>query len=434
MARAVQVRHYDPARDYQTSQQEAEVAGGGAAPRIIELPAALSAAAAQHHVRLLAQGAGDRRRQVLVTAGLGALALPIGQLLPLALAGEAPSSWRITERAIGDAGVELILIEHLPSAAFAAVFGDGGAAVLPPPLGAGEVALAVFDVPGDGETVHSAPVRMIAAASSDPGWRGADLWWLATGDDEGEAIGRISGAAALGQLHHALAAPQSGLVDWSATIEVSLVNGEMHLENITEVRMLAGANLAIVGDEAVQFQRADALGERRWRLSGLLRARGGSVGKAHPAGTAFVLLGDPAVIAVPGNLAWQAANRSATIEWRSRGATEEGAIEVAAGSQAILPLSPVHGRAQKQDNGDVLLSWIPRSRAGARWRDAVDVPDGEAQRRWRVTWTDLGGVRTEIVDLTELLLNAGGFVSGTLAQVVQIGDHGASTPLEISLP
>lgn len=440
VARAVQVRHYDPARDYQTSQQEADVAGGGAASTMVELPAALSAAAAQQHVRLLAQSAGDRRRQVMVTAGLGAAALPIGQLLPLAVGGGAPSSWRIAERAIGEAGVELTLVEHLPAAVLPVVSGDGGAAILPPALGGGTVSLAVFDVPGDGEVVHSAPVRMIAAASSDPGWRGADLWWLGAADDEGEAIGRITGAAALGQLNQPMAGSTVSLIDWSANIEVVLINDAMQLENVTQARMLAGANLAMIGDEAVQFQRAEAVGERRWRLSGLLRARGGSKGAAHASGTPFVLLGDPAILMLPASFALQAADRGAAIEWRSRGETDSrgetelGTLEVAMGSQAMVPLSPVHGRAHHVGNGDMMLRWIPRSRAGAWWRDSVDVPAGEAVCRWLVTWDSADGVRTATADSSEWLLSAGSFVPGTIARVVQFGDHGASPPLAISLP
>lgn len=435
VAAAVQVRHYDPARDYQTSQQQADVAGAAAAAQTIELPAALTADVAQRQVRMLALLAAEGRRQVNLLAGMGALTLPLGRIVRLALAGEAERRWRIAERTVGDDGVRLVLVEHSPPVEVTQAVGDGGAAVAPPALGGGEVTIAIFDAPGDGEAVRSAPLRLVAAASSDPDWRGADLWWLRSPDAEGEPLGRISSAAAMGQLQTALVVSGQALIDRRNNVDVIMTNPAMQLQNCDMAALLAGANLAMIGDEAVQFERAEPLDGRRWRLSGLLRGRGGSAVVHHPAGTAFTLLDDPALVPLPDRMATEAASGGSTIEWRSRGAASMQQTAVPSGEQAVKPLAPVHGRITVQANGDVLLRWTARSRAGARWRDAVDGPIGGAVPRWRIEWQGPGALtESRESGVAEILLVAASFLPGSAVHIRQVGDFAMSDPLMLTLP
>jgi hypothetical protein len=209
----------------------------------------------------------------------------------------------------------------------------------------------------------------------------------------------------------------------------------MQLQNSDVSALLAGANLAMIGDEAIQFERAEPLGARRWRLGGLLRGRGGSPVGHHAAGTAFVLLNDPALLPLPDAMAIEAASGGSAIEWRLRGSSALQQAAVPPGVQAVLPLAPVHSRIFAHPNGDITLQWTARSRAGARWRDAVDGPAGETMQQWRVEWLGPGGVPDSRESaVPEIVLLAGSFLPGSAVRIRQVGDFAMSVPLTLALP
>ena len=436
VAESVSLRHYDPARDFQTSVQAATVAGGGARATVLELPAALSAAAARGEAARLALVAGDMRRTVTLRAGMGALALPLGAVLPLVVDSAGDARWRIAERMVDSAGVQLTLVQHAPVVGTSYSSGDGGTAIVPGDLPGGATTVAIFDAPGDGESARTAPLRLVAAAGSDARWRGADLWWLSDAEAEPEPLARIGGALALGALAAPVAAMRTVLIDRATAIEVQLVNAGMTLLNISEAQLLAGGNRAMVGGEVVQFARATPLGSGRWRLEQLLRGRGGTedVAGPHAAGTGFVLIDDDAVLALPDAMALRAASGGAAIEVQERGETAMALHPVAAGARATLPLAPVHGRVERLADGGRRVSWVPRSRLGARWRDGVDAPTGETVSRWRVQFSDSANVPVTLeVEQPVLTLGAGGFAANSALLVAQVGDFGVSPPLALVL-
>lgn len=436
VAESVSLRHYDPQRDYQTSVQTAVVAGGGARPTTLELPGALEASSARSEAQRLALLTGDARRSVMVRAGPGALALPLGSVLPIALGDIAAQHWRIAERVVDDGGVRLTLVEHGSIGVAPFLTGDGGAGQVTGDLPGGTTMLAIFDVPGDGEVARSVPLRLVAAAGSDARWRGADLWWVGDEGAEPEPIGRIGGALVLGTLAVPVPVMPTVLIDWSRPIEVELANDAMTLANVSMAQLVAGANRAMLGDEALQFQRAEPLGGARWRLAGLLRGRGGTEDAAgpHGVGTAFVLLDDAALLVLPDAMAARAMVAGAAVERQERGSIALFPHAVAAGARAIMPLAPVHARASSTAGGGRLIEWISRSRAGARWRDGVDAAPAERQALWRVQYPDAAAAPViREVTVPRIEVAAGGFRPGGMLSIVQVGDYGVSPPLVMSI-
>lgn len=437
MPALVMLRHFDPARDFQTSQQAAEVAGGRGPARMVEVPGAIDPAAAQQQARVLARAAGDARRGVTVRAGMGAVALPVGQAIEFSIDG-VTALWRIAERCVDGGGVTLLLIRHAAAGPPApAGPADGGDALVAPALPGTEATLVILDLPGDGETPRSVPLRMVAAGGAEAGWRGADLWWVGDSNGEPEPIGRISDALALGALDQPLGPPGSWLIDWARPATVRLAHDGMTMANISEAALVGGGNLAMIGDEAVQFVRAIPLGARRWRLEGLLRARAGSAAPVtgHAAGAPFVLLSDPALVMLADGFAVQASGRDAAIDWQTRGSETMQRAGVPMGQQAMLPLAPVHGQVERLASGAVRVRWIPRSRAGARWRDGVEVPSGELAASWRVAWTDgAGNPVVQDMGAPTVTLGAASYLGGGTLTVVQRGDNGLSASLSVTLP
>src|SRR5690606_27896306 len=77
---------------------------------------------------------------------------------------------------------------------------------------------------------------------------------------------------------------------------------DMELLPATMTEMLNRANLAIIGDELINFSEANQVGPTTWELRGLLRGRKGSGAVAHSAGERFVLLDLGDIAFVPAEL------------------------------------------------------------------------------------------------------------------------------------
>jgi hypothetical protein len=83
-----------------------------------------------------------------------------------------------------------------------------------------------------------------------------------------------------------LSAGDSALIDRAGAVEVQLLHDEMWLEGRSDDALAAGANLAQLGDELIQFGDAEPLDGGRFRLSRLLRGRMGPNGRRPATGLA----------------------------------------------------------------------------------------------------------------------------------------------------
>ena len=71
-------------------------------------------------------------------------------------------------------------------------------------------------------------------------------------------------------------------------------------------------------------------------------------------------------------------------------ASASAAIEGA----SLQPPSPVHLRAEETPDGDLLISWVRRSRQGWTWPSGSDTPLGEERELYRLEIAGGGFVRT----------------------------------------
>ncbi|WP_422062202.1 phage tail protein [Sphingopyxis sp.] len=427
----IRLRHYEPERDYQLGQQTAQVAGGGVREERIDLPSVLSAGSARALAQTLAVAAADGRETVVWTVDLAALALPVGRTV----ASVDGSRWRLASRTIRDTGLSIELQRYQPVAA-EPVDTDPGRAVSAPDWPDAEATAAIFDLPGLDAAPASAPRLLVAAAGSNDGWRGADIWIRPAAEAEPVAAGHARPAAALGALVAPLAAGSSHLFDTANDAIVALINPSMTLESVDDFALLAGANMAMLGDELVQFGRAEMVAPRRWRLSHLLRGRRGTDSGAHGVDTPFVLLGDPALLALPDDLARLAESGGADLQWASRGETEVREIAIAPAGRALRPLAPVHGELRPDGLGGVAV-WIRRSRADTGWRDEVDVPFGESREAWRIELVPpvpgIGPWETMAPTFSLASVAIAALAPGHMLAIRQVGDFALSSPLVLPL-
>ena len=429
----IRLRHYEPERDYQLGQQSAQVAGGGRREERIDLPAVLPAGGARVLARQIAAAAADGRETRLWCGDLAALALPVGGVVTLA----DSSAWRLVSRTVKDREVRIELRRHQPLT-IAAGDADPGVPVLAPDWPDSEGLVRLFDLPPIGGAAAQAPRIMVAAAGGNDGWRGADGWLVPAPGGEPISVGTIRPAAALGALTAPLGTGPAELFDLSNLILISLVNPSMTLVSVDDAALLGGANRAMIGGELVQFGVAEPLGGANWRLSRLLRGRGGTdLAGAHAAGTSFVLLGDAALLLLPDALAETAVSGAAVLQWTVRGGTALTDEAVPDGAAALRPLAPVHGRRAGDGAGGMTIGWTRRSRADTGWRDGVDLPLGEAREAWRVAVVpEAAGPGPWDCSAPVLHLSAAEVAAlppGASLAIRQVGDFALSAPLFLPL-
>lgn len=170
------------------------------------------------------------------------------------------------------------------------------------------------------------------------------------------------------------------------------------LEPRAPAAVLAGANLALIGDELVQFADVEALAPRRFRLSRLLRGRRGTEAMigAHQNAERFVVLDSARMLSA--DFALDSMGRSGLARPAGGGDAATTDTDFTIAGNALRPLAPVHLRAHR-DEGDIIVSWIRRSRSGFAWIDFVDAPIGEDREVYRVD-VHLDGRLVRQVDVT----------------------------------
>ena len=429
----IRLRHYEPERDYQLGQQASIVAGGGVREERIDLPAVLPAASARALARQMAGAVADGREALVWRGDLAALALPVGGVVTLA----DGTGWRLAARTVRAAEVLLELRRHQPLPVDE-VGADPGTPVTAPDWPDAVAMVQMFDLPNIGNPAANVPQLLVAGAGSNDGWRGADCWFVAAPGSAPVPVGTLRPATALGELDAPLAVGSCALFDDANSALVRLVNPSMILESVDDAGLFSGANRAMIGGELLQFGRADAVGPSLWRLSRLLRGRSGTEGAmTHDMGAPFVLLDDPALLMLPGDLAGVAEGAGATLQWTSRNGMALAEVDVPGGAVALRPLTPVHGRVRHDGAGGVNIGWVRRSRVDTGWRDHVDLPVGESRAAWRVAVVPaVAGVGPWECLTPELHIPAVALATvppGRAMEIRQIGDFALSLPLTLPL-
>lgn len=426
--RTLTLAHYEPGRDYQAGVQRAVRPGAGTRDARIELAAAVDAGAA----RTMAEAALlrfdiERERRTLALP-LGALDVRPGERVTIA---DTQGVWRVDRWRLENM---VVLLECIAVAPVGLAEAASGGRVLPAPdLVTGETVLHAFELPPQG-ALATAPRLAIAAGGTGPGWRSAGLLLSTDAGASWTSAGTIAVPAVLGQVVTPPGAGQSGLVDRVNMLVVELANGAMLLGDADDSALAGGANLAMVGDELLQFAEAEPLGGRRWALRGLWRGRRGTeaaIGR-QAVGDRFVLIEAEALVML--DLPVQAMGTIARV--MAQGVSDADAAEAHASIPGIslVPPSPVHLRARILADGTTEIRWVRRSRNGWDWIDGVDAPLGEESERYRLAFSlAAGGMR--IVETGEpwIVLNAAARAESTRVTVQQIGAHGLSPSATLDL-
>jgi hypothetical protein len=431
VAREVGVAHHDPARDYQIGVQRVRRPGPGERIDRIELPAVLSAGDAKGvAAALLARSAGERTRRRIALGSEGLGIVP-GSIVRVA---DEAERWRVAFSSVEGlvTTLDLVPIAAVPIAPTASSGAVAGAA----DLTVGRTVLVVAELPGLDDVALVAPRASVIACGEGAGWRQAALLYSL---DDGVTWVAAGGTAAPGVIGMVVVPPvdaSASLVDRRSRMVVVLERGDMMLGDADAAALAGGTNLAVVGGEVIQFERAEPMGQARWALSGLHRGLRGTedrIGLQRP-GDRFALIEADAVATI--DLPVTAIGRRLRVLASGVGdqvAAVEAAIELT--GRSVAPPAPVHVTAIGQADGGLALRWVRRSRTGWAWTDARDTPLGEESEAYRVTLTGADGTsRGYDVPATQWTLPASERPSGPVTiAIVQRGTLASSPPALLSL-
>ncbi|MBI1402940.1 MAG: hypothetical protein GC147_06985 [Porphyrobacter sp.] len=373
------LRYYDEGRDYQPGVQRALGTRRFGREMMVDLPATLTADGA----RQLANDRANRARWQAETA-----TWRIAQLDPRLQPGavvrlpDASGLWFVASWEWFDAGVELLLERVAPGLA-GTLAGDPGAALPPADLTMPETNLAAIEVPAESGVGSTTPLLFAATSAASGAWRGAALYVV-----QANTLVPLGSSgslrATMGKLEEPLGPSSALLFEANASAIVELVGTGLDLADTDLEGLANGANRALIGGEVIQFVRAEPLADRRWKLQGLLRGRGGTEAAAaagHPSQTEFILLDEALVPLDPADVPALATTRIAAI---GIGDSDVVIAGLANAGLSRRPLVPVHPRVETAADGTWTLSWVRRARGQWRWDDLVDVPLVEERESYLV--------------------------------------------------
>lgn len=252
---------------------------------------------------------------------------------------------------------------------------------LAPPEMAGPPALIIASLP----LVLSDPAPLLMAAAYAKPWPGGyDVRRGRVGYDE-ESVATIEAPATIGVTTHAVEPGPLWRFDRVNAIEVTLSGGA--LVSVGEEGALSGNALCAIGNnelgwEIIAYAKAELIGERRYRLSGLLRGLGGSEESAArrlASGALFIAL-DAALTTLTND----PQDIGVLATWRVGADETLQEVDATPNAIALKPLRPVHPRISRGNTG-ALIRFTRRTRFGGDGWDLPDVPLNEEFERYRVT-------------------------------------------------
>ncbi|WP_017930158.1 baseplate multidomain protein megatron [Robiginitomaculum antarcticum] len=176
-----------------------------------------------------------------------------------------------------------------------------------------------------------------------------------------------------------------GRFDEAGYLDIELAWG--HIASVEELDVLSGGNAlaleTLQGWEIIQFQYAQLIAPRTYRLSRFLRGQAGSdyaMAANLAAGARLVILNDAAQ---PLALSNELAGTTVTLQVYT-GDRAMQKIEVDYTAAHLKPLSPVYLRATETP-GSLNISWLRRGRSGADSWAGTDIPLGEETEQYSVT-------------------------------------------------
>lgn len=417
LPRQVDVTYTSPANDYQSNTQSARrLHCSTQTIETVSLPLSLSDSQARVVAERLLSVAWAERETMSFRLSLAQARLDPTDVVDLTLDG-SQQRLRLTGMQLGDGVVE---VEAVVDDAEVLVWQADGAAAGSKVKELRSVPASVpllLDLPllreeDDGATCYAA----VSYAGSGS-WSGAALQASRDGGASWQSIADLRRAAVWGTCRTVLGDGHVPCWDNANTVEVVLQRGS--LESRDRQAVLAGANMAVIGEEIVQFREAALIAPDTYRLSGLLRGRRGSEQRSagHGPGERFVLLRSEDVVRITGYRELIGVPVLVRAVTYGLYAGDQAAMTFTNTANALKPLAPGHAKGLRDTvSGDWAIWWTRRSRQGGPWLDGADLPLGEESERYELEVLQGNAVRRTLASTTP---------AATYGAAQQLADFGA---------
>lgn len=260
------------------------------------------------------------------------------------------------------------------------------------------------------------------AVSGEDYWQGAAAE-LSLDGGENYLSRETSGAPSImGELETELAAGSVYYPDKVNSCQVRMLRSDSVLQDATFTEMLNRRNLAIIGDEIVNFSLTDEIEPGLWEISYFLRGRKGTTVATHPIGTRFVMLNLGALTFIGSDLFQY--QRDLTFRVTSLGAdVESDVFTVNFTGESQRERQPAYLRANR-GGGNIVITWQGVGRLGGGSRIAM----GAFFDGYRVT---VNGVAQTTSAMSLTVSDPGGAVTISVEQLNQLTGAGPAITVVI---
>jgi hypothetical protein len=255
----------------------------------------------------------------------------------------------------------------------------------------GQTLLIIIDCPLIRGTENSSGVQIVTLGYGNewPGaaiyktdvdvWSPIHTWMLATKD------------AIVGKSLNTLAdVTDPWIWDEGNFVNVLLLDTNDTLSSITKADVLNGSNMAILGDEIIQWRTATLESDGSYTLTGLLRGRRGTewATGSHAVGEYFIPLDTSNIEFKEITIDEEGISRwywSATIgvPWPS-GYPPGGSQEFEFAANNMKPFSPERVEGTRDGSNNLTITWTRRTRMNGEWIDGGDVALGETSESYDI--------------------------------------------------
>jgi hypothetical protein len=245
----------------------------------------------------------------------------------------------------------------------------------------------LFDLPllRDSDSNPSGSGFYAAISSIAAGWPGGVLF-QSSDNAEFTQIDSEDVPASFGSALNALPPPASPWVwDTVNSLYINLVTGA--LAGASDLSILNGANVLIVGGEVIQFADAVQNEDGSWTVSRLLRGRRGTEAACtgHAVGEVVIQLLTGGVLreAAPLSQIGQLRYYQGITEGQPVGSSQD--VNLTLAGNDLKPYSVVAISGTQDSSGDWVMAWIRRTRIGGAWMDGTGtVPLSEVSEAYQI--------------------------------------------------
>lgn len=226
---------------------------------------------------------------------------------------------------------------------------------------------------------------LVAGPAQEGTWPGASFSHSDSGEadtftEAWDAVVHGSGSI-FGEVTGTLNDAEPWIFDEGSEISVVVKSGALVSATNDDLLTNGAVNLALIGDELVQFRTATMTAPLTYTLTGFLRGVRGTeqhIG-GHEDGEQFILLSSPQIHTMGASEIGD--TDSYIVSTISTPPLQERAFDLLFNANAHRPYAPVHGTLT-EDSGDILIDAVRRSRIGGSSVSGGDVPLGEVSEAW----------------------------------------------------